>query len=155
MAVKVAINGFGRIGRLAFRQMFQAEGFEIVAINEERKTALQDSYDPIAGIGCCGPRVERELRLDGEIQGKFLIPQSMAAEQDSRPCSSMEQWQRLRIKHDFEYWCATCVTILDKVSGRLQNMVLNQLSKDIIASKVDRNHPIIIDAEGNELVFKN
>ena len=34
MAVRVAINGFGRIGRLAFRQMFQAEGFDIVAIND-------------------------------------------------------------------------------------------------------------------------
>ncbi|MGI6020306.1 MAG: type I glyceraldehyde-3-phosphate dehydrogenase [Lachnospiraceae bacterium] len=34
MAVKVAINGFGRIGRLAFRQMFGAEGFEVVAIND-------------------------------------------------------------------------------------------------------------------------
>ena len=34
MAVKVAINGFGRIGRLAFRQMFGAEGFDIVAIND-------------------------------------------------------------------------------------------------------------------------
>ena len=34
MSVKVAINGFGRIGRLAFRQMFDAEGFEIVAIND-------------------------------------------------------------------------------------------------------------------------
>ncbi|MBP3204704.1 MAG: type I glyceraldehyde-3-phosphate dehydrogenase [Lachnospiraceae bacterium] len=34
MAVKVAINGFGRIGRLAFRQMFEAEGYEIVAIND-------------------------------------------------------------------------------------------------------------------------
>ncbi len=34
MAVKVAINGFGRIGRLAFRQMFDAEGYEIVAIND-------------------------------------------------------------------------------------------------------------------------
>ncbi len=32
--VRVAINGFGRIGRLAFRQMFGAEGFEIVAIND-------------------------------------------------------------------------------------------------------------------------
>ncbi len=30
---KVAINGFGRIGRLAFRQMFEAEGYEVVAIN--------------------------------------------------------------------------------------------------------------------------
>ena len=34
MAVKVAINGFGRIGRLAFRQMFGAPGYEIVAIND-------------------------------------------------------------------------------------------------------------------------
>ena len=34
MAVEVAINGFGRIGRLAFRQMFEAEGYEVVAIND-------------------------------------------------------------------------------------------------------------------------
>ena len=34
MAVKIAINGFGRIGRLAFRQMFGEKDFEIVAIND-------------------------------------------------------------------------------------------------------------------------
>ena len=34
MSVKVAINGFGRIGRLAFRQMFGAEGYDVVAIND-------------------------------------------------------------------------------------------------------------------------
>lgn len=34
MAIKVGINGFGRIGRLAFRQMFGAEGYEVVAIND-------------------------------------------------------------------------------------------------------------------------
>ena len=34
MSVKVAINGFGRIGRLAFRQMFKADGYEVVAIND-------------------------------------------------------------------------------------------------------------------------
>ena len=34
MSVKVAINGFGRIGRLAFRHMFEAEGYEVVAIND-------------------------------------------------------------------------------------------------------------------------
>lgn len=34
MAIKVAINGFGRIGRLAFRQMFGAKGYEVVAIND-------------------------------------------------------------------------------------------------------------------------
>ena len=32
--IKVAINGFGRIGRLAFRQMFGREGYDIVAIND-------------------------------------------------------------------------------------------------------------------------
>ena len=32
--VRVAINGFGRIGRLAFRQMFDAKGYEVVAIND-------------------------------------------------------------------------------------------------------------------------
>ena len=34
MSVKVAINGFGCIGRLAFRQMFGVEGYEVVAIND-------------------------------------------------------------------------------------------------------------------------
>ena len=40
MSVKVAINGFGRIGRLAFRQMFEAEGYEVVAINDLTSPAM-------------------------------------------------------------------------------------------------------------------
>ena len=40
MAVKVAINGFGRIGRLALRQMFDAEGYEVVAINDLTKPSM-------------------------------------------------------------------------------------------------------------------
>ena len=40
MTVKVAINGFGRIGRLAFRQMFGAEGYEVVAINDLTKPEM-------------------------------------------------------------------------------------------------------------------
>ena len=40
MTVKVAINGFGRIGRLAFRQMFGAEGYEVVAINDLTSPAM-------------------------------------------------------------------------------------------------------------------
>ncbi len=38
---KVAINGFGRIGRLAFRQMFEAEGYEVVAINDSGRFRWQ------------------------------------------------------------------------------------------------------------------
>ena len=40
MSVKVAINGFGRIGRLAFRQMFGAAGYEVVAINDLTKPSM-------------------------------------------------------------------------------------------------------------------
>ena len=54
--VKVAINGFGRIGRLAFRQMFGAEGYEIVAINDltdPKMLANLLKYDTAQG-GYCG-----------------------------------------------------------------------------------------------------
>ena len=56
MAVKVAINGFGRIGRLAFRQMFGAEGYEVVAINDLTKPSMLAhllKYDTAHG-GYCG-----------------------------------------------------------------------------------------------------
>ena len=56
MSVKVAINGFGRIGRLAFRQMFDAEGYEIVAINDltaPKMLANLLKYDT-AQKGYCG-----------------------------------------------------------------------------------------------------
>ncbi|MDR0943436.1 MAG: type I glyceraldehyde-3-phosphate dehydrogenase [Ruminococcus sp.] len=56
MAVKVAINGFGRIGRLAFRQMFGAPGYEIVAINDltdPKMLAHLLKYDTAQG-GYCG-----------------------------------------------------------------------------------------------------
>ena len=53
---KVAINGFGRIGRLAFRQMFEAEGYEVVAINDLTSPAMLAhllKYDTAQG-GFCG-----------------------------------------------------------------------------------------------------
>ncbi len=56
MAIKVAINGFGRIGRLAFRQMFGAKGYEIVAINDltdPKMLANLLKYDTAQG-GYCG-----------------------------------------------------------------------------------------------------
>ena len=56
MSVKVAINGFGRIGRLAFRQMFGAEGYDVVAINDRTKPSMLANllkYDTAQG-GYCG-----------------------------------------------------------------------------------------------------
>ena len=55
MSVKVAINGFGRIGRLAFRQMFDAEGYEVVAINDltsPKMLAHLLKYDTAQGSFC-------------------------------------------------------------------------------------------------------
>ena len=55
MSVKVAINGFGRIGRLAFRQMFGAQGYEVVAINDLTSPAMLAhllKYDTAQGGYC-------------------------------------------------------------------------------------------------------
>ena len=75
MAVKVAINGFGRIGRLAFRQMFGAEGYEIVAINDltdAKMLAHLLKYDSAQGRYSKGDTVvakENSIVVDGkEIQ---------------------------------------------------------------------------------------
>ncbi|MBR6921565.1 MAG: type I glyceraldehyde-3-phosphate dehydrogenase, partial [Clostridia bacterium] len=56
MSVRVAINGFGRIGRLAFRQMFGAKGYTVVAINDLTSPAMLAhllKYDT-AQKGYCG-----------------------------------------------------------------------------------------------------
>ena len=67
MAVKVAINGFGRIGRLAFRQMFGAEGFEIVAINDltsPKMLAHLLKYDSTQGKYALADTVIQVLRRE-------------------------------------------------------------------------------------------
>ncbi len=74
MSVKVAINGFGRIGRLAFRQMFGAEGYEVVAINDltsPKMLAHLLKYDTAQG------RYEHDVVADDEagtitVDGKTL-----------------------------------------------------------------------------------
>ena len=71
MAVRVAINGFGRIGRLAFRQMFRAEGFEIVAINDltsPEMLAYLLKYDSSQGRYALGDKVsftDHSIIVDG------------------------------------------------------------------------------------------
>ncbi len=72
MAVKVAINGFGRIGRLAFRQMFGAEGYEVVAINDltdPKMLALLLKYDSSQGRYALADKVEAKedsIVVDGK-----------------------------------------------------------------------------------------
>ncbi|MEG0329448.1 MAG: type I glyceraldehyde-3-phosphate dehydrogenase [Longicatena sp.] len=72
MTVKVAINGFGRIGRLAFRQMFGAEGYEVVAINDltsPKMLAHLLKYDSAQGRYALGDTVvagESSITVDGK-----------------------------------------------------------------------------------------
>ena len=80
MAVKVAINGFGRIGRLAFRQMFGAEGFEIVAINDltsPKMLAHLLKYDSTQGTYAKAATVsagEDSITVDGKEIKIYAIP---------------------------------------------------------------------------------
>ena len=66
MSVKVAINGFGRIGRLAFRQMFGAEGYEVVAIND-----------------LTSPKMLAHLLKYDSSQGKYALADTVSAGEDS------------------------------------------------------------------------
>ena len=66
MAVKVAINGFGRIGRLAFRQMFGAEGYEVVAIND-----------------LTSPKMLAHLLKYDSAQGRYALCDKVFAGEDS------------------------------------------------------------------------
>ena len=72
MSVKVAINGFGRIGRLAFRQMFGAEGYEVVAINDltsPKMLAHLLKYDTAQGRydGHTVEAGEDSITVDGKV----------------------------------------------------------------------------------------
>ena len=66
MSVKVAINGFGRIGRLAFRQMFGAEGYEVVAIND-----------------LTSPKMLAHLLKYDSAQGRYALADKVTAGEDS------------------------------------------------------------------------
>lgn len=99
---------------------------QIVEANQDRNNLIINAqhYDPITGEGSCGPRVKRSVDIDDSLNGDYWIPEPMAAELDAAPCTTRTQWELLRIRHDFEFWCAAFIMILDKVSGRLVNLVL-------------------------------
>ncbi len=80
MAVRVAINGFGRIGRLAFRQMFGAEGYEVVAINDltsPKMLAHLLKYDSSQGNYAKNHTVtagEDSITVDGQTIKIYAFP---------------------------------------------------------------------------------
>ena len=110
MSVKVAINGFGRIGRLAFRQMFGAEGYEVVAINDLTAPAMLAhllKYDTAQGA-YCGTIGEGKHTVESTensiiVDGKEI---KIYAEKDANSCP----WGELGVDVVLEctgFYCST------------------------------------------------
>lgn len=84
----------------------------------------RDEYNPLRGVGCGGERVAVKALFKGAEEE--LVPVEMTADAEyKRSRRSKRAWGRLRCRHDFEYWCATCATIRDKTTGRDVKFVLN------------------------------
>jgi len=126
--VKVAINGFGRIGRLAFRQMFGAEGYEVVAINNRTKNpemlAHLLKYDSTQGRYALADKVS----IDGDnfvIDGKKVL---LLSEADAKNLP----WKELEI--DVVLECTGAYTSIEKAQQHIdagaKKVVISAPAKD-------------------------
>ena len=118
MSVKVAINGFGRIGRLAFRQMFAAEGYEVVAINDltsPKMLAHLLKYDTAQGPYCgkMGEGLHTVEATENSIivDGKVII---IYAEKNAADCP----WGKLGV--DVVLECTGFYTSKEKSMAHIQ-----------------------------------
>ena len=97
----------------------------ILAENERRQAELADDrYDPLTGVGCWGDRVEA---------GGCLVPRTLLQRCPDYPSLELEAQERQRIVDDFEYWCARCVVIKDKVTSQNVPFVLNRPQRRLLA----------------------
>ena len=116
--VNVAINGFGRIGRLAFRQMFEAEGYEVVAINDltsPKMLAHLLKYDTAQG-GFAGKFGEGKHTVEATedsiiVDGKEI---KISAEKDAANCP----WAANKV--DVVLECTGFYTSKEKASAHLK-----------------------------------
>ena len=112
LAVRVAINGFGRIGRLAFRQMFGAEGYEVVAINDLTSPAMLAhllKYDSSQGRYALADKVsagEDSITVDGKEIRIYAFP-------DANNCP----WGELKV--DVVLECSGFYTSKDKAQAHI------------------------------------
>ena len=99
MAVKVAINGFGRIGRLAFRQMFGAEGYEVVAINDLTKPSMLADllkYDTAQG-GYCGKIGENLHTVTADDEANTITVDGKTLQIYAKPNAEELPWGDLKV----------------------------------------------------------
>lgn len=102
----------------------------LTAENERRNNALVTDYDPLTGIGCCGDRTAITLARGRKT---VFVPTEMLSDPDFRQRMPWKEHAKLRIKYDFEFWCAECVTIKDKLSSRNTRFRLNAPQRRLLA----------------------
>ncbi|MDE5642668.1 MAG: hypothetical protein K2I56_04175, partial [Muribaculaceae bacterium] len=107
---------------------------EILAENKRRMEAekADSSFDPCTGIGCSGRRRKVPTPVAGLPEA--LIPEEMLDDPDYEAAQTdATAWQRLRCRHDFEYWCAVCATVKHKLEGRDVPFMLNRPQRRVAA----------------------
>ena len=136
--VKVAINGFGRIGRLAFRQMFEAEGYEVVAINDltsPKMLAHLLKYDTAQG-GFAGKFGENKHTV--EATENSIIVDGKEITIYAKPNAAELPWGELGI--DVVLECTGFYTSKEKASAHLAAGA----KKVIISAPAGKDLPTIV-----------
>lgn len=101
------------------------EGSEnIVLLDSLRRLFRDRPYDPVKGIGCMGERVR--VNTDWEGLETVYVPVEMTHDPLYRGSRMRkDEWQRLRCRHDFEYWCVSCAVVKQKAREGDGPFVLN------------------------------
>lgn len=103
---------------------------DIIAENARRNLKMRVYYNPLKGEGCCGKRVA-VTAPDGSV---VRVPVEMTRDADYAGAQrDFNGWERLRCRHDFEFWAARCVTIRDKRTGAFVKLVLNRPQRRLVA----------------------
>ncbi len=108
----------------------------VIEENERRKAAQTDSYDPIYGTGCYGKRCEVATPAGGRPVA--LVPESMLRDADFENARTPDAWERLRCRHDFEFWAVRCAKIFDKTTRKVVPFRLNRAQRRILAILEDQ-----------------
>lgn len=144
MAVKVAINGFGRIGRLAFRQMFSAEGYEVVAINDLTSPEMLAhllKYDSAQGRYALADKVEaKESSI--VVAGKEI---EIYAQKDPKNLP----WSKLDV--DVVLECTGFFTSKEKASAH----IAAGAKRVVISAPAGNDLPTIVYGVNENVLTKN
>lgn len=100
---------------------------ELLEENARRNAALHQAYDPVTGHGCCGQRLAHRV---GGVD--YMLPQTMIDSEPKSVYRSKIKFQKARFAHDFEFWAATCVKIIDKTTHRQVPFVLNRAQRKLL-----------------------